>query len=220
MALPLHVHRDATRRREQVASDDVIGTEARWADLQHPVPGGEARSDPVAHEPMERARAWLRATMRAAPDAGRDAVGLESGHRPRADPAGCHGGADRITPGGRGPSWNVRDLHAASPARRRGRGRDGAGVVSAAFPFAPADRALLPGVAMTLRRHFRMSSTMVSRRTSRPRFCTTSSRRSTMSLRIAASSARSRSSIALRHACRVPWVWKISHPSNATESTT
>ena len=95
VAQPPHVHRDAARQYEQVRPDDVIGAEARRTDLQHPVLGREPRSDPVAHEPVQRTRARLRSAMGAAPGARRDAIGLEAGHRPRADPAGGFDEADR-----------------------------------------------------------------------------------------------------------------------------
>jgi len=50
-----HIYRDAVRRPEQIAADDVIGTEAGRADFQYPVPGRKSGADTVAHEPMERA---------------------------------------------------------------------------------------------------------------------------------------------------------------------
>ncbi len=55
MAPSPHVHRNALRRGEQAAADDVIGAEQGRTDFQHPMAGREARTNPVAQEPVERA---------------------------------------------------------------------------------------------------------------------------------------------------------------------
>ena len=54
MAPSPHIHRNALRRPEQAAADDMIGAEQGRTDFQHPVAGREARTNPVAHESVER----------------------------------------------------------------------------------------------------------------------------------------------------------------------
>ena len=55
MAPSPHIHRNALRRPEQAAADDMIGAEQGRTDFQHPVAGRETRANPVAHESVERA---------------------------------------------------------------------------------------------------------------------------------------------------------------------
>ena len=71
--LPL-VHRAAPRRCKRLAPDDVVGAEARRADLQHVVSGAQPRADPLAHQPMERPRARLGSAVGTAPGARGHAV--------------------------------------------------------------------------------------------------------------------------------------------------
>ena len=107
-----HVHCNAPRRCEQIATYDVIGAEAGWADFQYPVPGGEPWSDSVTHEPVERTRARFGAAIGTETVARRNAVGLETGHRPRANPADrFRGGRDGRSRAGSGPSRCARRLH-------------------------------------------------------------------------------------------------------------
>ena len=113
-----HIHCNAPRRCEQIATYDVIGAEAGWADFQYPVAGGEPWSDSVTHEPVERTRARFGAAIGTETVARRNAVGLETGHRPRANPADrFRGGRDAGSRAGSGPSRCARRLHTGNHVR-------------------------------------------------------------------------------------------------------